>query len=162
MHNWMARSTLRRFSRRWGGRLGKAARFGLEDWALLAETLTTLLVVQVGMHVVPFPRLLAWARRGGRRIEAPLPADRVYQLSWLVTAVARMLHLKCLAQSLGLLRVLARRGVATDLRIGVRTEHGQLKAHAWLEWNGCALNDTEDALEPFARFERVVGDTLHV
>ncbi len=162
MRDWKARSAIRRLGRCWGRRLRKAAAFRLEDWRLFAETLVTLLAVQVGMHVVSFPRLLAWTRRPGRGLDGPLPADRVHHLSWLVTAVARMLHLKCLAQSLALLRVLARRGVATDLRIGVRTGHGQLMAHAWIEWNGHVLNDTEDALEPFARFDRVVGDTLHV
>lgn len=65
--------------------------------------------------------------------------------------LARLAHLaarhgpvrgSCLPACLALARALARRGVATELRFGVRREGASLLAHAWLEREGEVLLDT--------------------
>lgn len=65
--------------------------------------------------------------------------------------LARLAHLaahhgpvrgSCLPACLALARALARRGVATELRFGVRREGASLQAHAWLEREGEVLLDT--------------------
>jgi hypothetical protein len=63
----------------------------------------------------------------------------------------------CLARSIALARVLGRRGVACDIRIGVRTNDGQLEAHAWVEHNGQPLNEDESALRTYAPFTEPLG-----
>ena len=60
----------------------------------------------------------------------------------------------CLTRSLYLQWLLARRGVPTDLRIGVQLSDGQLLAHAWVEYAGHPLNDAPDVAERYAPFER--------
>lgn len=45
----------------------------------------------------------------------------------------------CLRQSLALWWLLKRRGINTQLRIGVRKEGGALQAHAWVEHEGVPL-----------------------
>ncbi|MBW1895561.1 MAG: lasso peptide biosynthesis B2 protein, partial [Deltaproteobacteria bacterium] len=40
-----------------------------------------------------------------------------------------------------------------DLRIGVRKEANQLKAHAWVEYQGFVLNDTFDVQNRYSPFE---------
>lgn len=60
----------------------------------------------------------------------------------------------CLSRSLLLCWLLRRRGVDTDLRIGVRIEGDQLKAHAWVEYQGVPINDAVDIGARFAAFDQ--------
>lgn len=60
----------------------------------------------------------------------------------------------CLRQSLALWWLLRRRGVAAELRIGVRKEEGELLAHAWVECGGQALNDGQGVSKSYAAFDR--------
>lgn len=62
----------------------------------------------------------------------------------------------CLTRSLVLKWMLMRRGMATDLRIGVRTDRGTLSAHAWVEKNGKPINDRSDIGDDFAVFDQPV------
>jgi hypothetical protein len=63
----------------------------------------------------------------------------------------------CLQSSLALREWLARGGVFADLRIGVRKRDGQFQAHAWLEYRGRVLNDSEQAVAAYAALERDRG-----
>jgi hypothetical protein len=59
----------------------------------------------------------------------------------------------CLEQSLLLWYLLQDQGVAASMRIGVR-KNGQLfEAHAWVEYCGTALNQTEEQHRHYAAFE---------
>jgi hypothetical protein len=57
--------------------------------------------------------------------------------------------MKCLPQSLALAWLLARRGVAVDLRLGVSRQRQKFEAHAWLELDGIAINDTAQSTQRF-------------
>jgi len=52
--------------------------------------------------------------------------------------------------------MLARRGVRPALQIGVKNDSGKLQAHAWVEWQGHALQEPVNqageyvALDPLA------------
>ena len=50
----------------------------------------------------------------------------------------------CLAKSIGLVWMLRGRGIAADVRIGVRTA-GRFESHAWVALDGVALTDDRDA-----------------
>lgn len=50
----------------------------------------------------------------------------------------------CLRSSLALWHLLMLKGIATEVRIGVRKSVGKLDAHAWVELNGIPLNDAQD------------------
>ena len=143
---------------RWRSRLGKIAHLGLHDWRLFAEAVASLMTVQVGLHVIEFPRLLSWATRT-RRVNSATPSrEQICRTTWLVDVGSRLLRLRCLTRSLALARMLGRRGVATELRIGVRTEEGVLQAHAWIECMGRPLNDDGRTLLHFAVFDRALGE----
>jgi hypothetical protein len=51
---------------------------------------------------------------------------------------------RCLQRSLALCLLLERRGFNTQLKIGVRKSGGDLEAHAWVEYFGKVLNDSQD------------------
>lgn len=66
----------------------------------------------------------------------------------LVRAVASAANhhlwpMRCLPRSIALQRLLAARGLAARVRIGVRKEGGKLSAHAWVEVGGQALGEPE-------------------
>ncbi|MFB2935998.1 lasso peptide biosynthesis B2 protein [Aerosakkonemataceae cyanobacterium BLCC-F154] len=58
----------------------------------------------------------------------------------------------CLQKSLLLWWLLQQRNIVTELRIGVRKKAEVLEAHAWVEYQGCVLNDRSDVDQVFAPF----------
>jgi hypothetical protein len=66
-------------------------------------------------------------------------------------------HPNCLNLSLALWWLLARQGIASDLRVGVRKESEKLEAHAWVECGGVPLNEPELNHQQFAAFESALA-----
>ncbi|MBE9227079.1 lasso peptide biosynthesis B2 protein [Phormidium sp. LEGE 05292] len=58
----------------------------------------------------------------------------------------------CLQKSLLLWWLLRRQGMESVLRIGVRKQQENLAAHAWVECQGCVLNDRSDVDRLFPPF----------
>ena len=92
------------------------------------------------------------------RVDAESPpglleeARRSAALVMLVNRHYSPLEAGCLVESLTLWWTLRRRGIAADLRLGVRTFVGPLQSHAWVEYQGVPLNDADDVrlvFEPF-------------
>lgn len=59
----------------------------------------------------------------------------------------------CLEESLVLLHLLQRQGIAAQLRIGVKRNAARFEAHAWVECGGTALNETDALHDHYAPFE---------
>src|SRR5262249_37373421 len=59
----------------------------------------------------------------------------------------------CLEESLALWWLLARQGIASELRIGVRKDAERIEAHAWVERDGAALNEPLARHAHYAAFE---------
>ena len=70
-----------------------------------------------------------------------------------VNLVAARLRATCLTRSLVLQWILARRGIGTELKVGVLNRGDGLHAHAWLECGGVLVNDTVHGVHGFARME---------
>jgi hypothetical protein len=64
----------------------------------------------------------------------------------------------CLVESLALWYLLQEQRVPADLRIGVRKMSGEFEAHAWVEYAGAALNQTEEQHRHYAAFDRGFSD----
>jgi transglutaminase superfamily protein len=137
---------------RWRRRLGRLAAFTLSDWRCAGEALVTLPLVDLAARFVPPARLLGWATDLKRAPAGVLAHDEIRRVSWLVMTMARyhVVRVPCLARSLTLARLLARRGVETDVRVGVRSEAGRMAAHAWVEWQARPLGDEERIAERYA------------
>ena len=60
----------------------------------------------------------------------------------------------CLAQSLTLWLLLERQNISSSIKIGVRKTEDRLEAHAWVERDGIALNESDAVHEHYATFER--------
>jgi hypothetical protein len=59
----------------------------------------------------------------------------------------------CLEQSLALWWLLGRQGIASSVRIGTRKSDERFEAHAWVECDGVALNEPEEAHRHYTAFE---------
>jgi hypothetical protein len=62
-------------------------------------------------------------------------------------------HPNCLEESLVLWYLLGREHIPALLRIGVRKSQGDFQAHAWVEYQGTALNQGEWTHPHYAAFE---------
>ena len=63
----------------------------------------------------------------------------------------------CLDRSLLLWALLRQRNIPSCLLIGVRKDRADFEAHAWVEIDGVALNDSADVRERFAAFSAPVA-----
>jgi hypothetical protein len=111
-----------------------------------ADTIFAALLMPVCAVAIRVTRLTSLldliARRGAARMDAS-PHRRI---AVCVRSVERAsVHSpwtgSCLTRSLSLMYLLARRGVATELKLGGRLHSGAFAAHAWVEYDGVALND---------------------
>ena len=108
--------------------LRKARTMSWQDWGLLLEAARVVLVIEIALRVLPFNTFLARLEAVGTS-HAP-PTSRVA----CADAVRRAYRLlpfgrTCLKESLVLFRLLRRRGMKVQFRLGVRKEGNLLAAH---------------------------------
>jgi Transglutaminase-like superfamily len=101
-------------------------------------------------------RLRATVNSAASSKSAPLPvSDDVARIVRMMQAATR--HSfgspNCLEVSLVLWYLLNRRGMPSAIRIGTRKIDGRLEAHAWVERNGVALNEFDQAHLHYAPFD---------
>jgi hypothetical protein len=124
----------------------------------------TLLAALVGLPLLGFAlrvlglrRLQACLKCRARPIDGPLSRDGIARIAALINIAA--LHAPfastCLTRSLLLASMLQRRGVTSQLRIGVRLKQGALDAHAWIEHEGVPINEPPNVGEQFAPFAEI-------
>lgn len=109
-------------------------------------------------------RLVRLARRRASRLPAADAMEVSRRLAWIVEVVARRgpWPANCLQRSVVLWWFLRRRGISSEIRIGVRrrpaTASGSqgLDFHAWVELDGVVLNDRSDIRGRFATFDRAI------
>ena len=127
--------------------------FSRRDWLDLAEASWTLASAHAALRWQSPARVIARAISPQTTRAAAFTPARLQQVTWLVgVAGRRVMPVPCLSRSVALARVLARRGVATSIRVGVRTIDGRLDAHAWVELDGRVINDDAAHVRQYAPF----------
>ncbi len=103
-----------------------------EVW-FLVEAAATVVAFDLAFRLFSSKTCLALVERkaGSRRQRG---AD-LQRMAWLVDVADRYTpgRSSCLRQAAALAWLLRRRGIATNLRIGVAREEGNIVAHSWLE-----------------------------
>jgi hypothetical protein len=128
--------------------------FSLRDWLELAEASLTLAWAHAALRLKSPARVIAGAAVPRAARTAAVPVARLPRTAWLVGIAGRhIVRVPCLSRAVALARVLARRGAAPDVRIGVRTVGERLEAHAWVVLDGRIINDDESAVNQFVPFE---------
>lgn len=128
---------------------------GFSDWVALAEAWWCLLAADLGLRLLPYPRVERRFGRAPREGSRPADARDVARCIWAAGAASRhhLWPMYCLSHALCLRSLLARRGIEGVLRIGVAREEDWLRAHAWIEWEGKPLGEKEESVAPFGPFE---------
>jgi hypothetical protein len=82
-------------------------------------------------------------------------AARVAQTVRMVRAAAHygFGRRTCLQKSLTLWWLLRRQGISSNLRLGARKTGDKFEAHAWIEYNGTALDDGDEPAKQYAVFD---------
>ena len=139
-------------------KLRSASRLSPKDWLLFIQAWIWLLLFDLGLRTRPFPELQTFA---ARLIPNPTlsPEQTENLLLTLRIAIDRahynhLYPMTCLRRALTLQRLLAKRGISTELKIGARKDNGKLNAHAWIEYQGQTIGEPEEITERFSVLEK--------
>ena len=141
--------------------LRELSRFGkltALERGILVRALLLLPAIGLGLRMVGFGKVQAMlcASRASDSCErAPDAALKIaLAAAPMVSIAARrgLYRANCLPTSMALVYLFRRRGIAVDLRVGVRKVAGVLQAHAWVEHYGQPLNESMDVHERFPAF----------
>jgi hypothetical protein len=121
-----------------------------EDLRAFVRAWGLLLVADLGLRVLPFPRVDRWLSPA---VSARREDSVVGRLVWATEAAARhhLYPMRCLPKALCLRWLLGRHGIESELRIGVARQDGGLAAHAWVERQGIPVGEmskVEDRFSP--------------
>ena len=152
-------------SRRERLRLLSAVEIALGGAAALVLPLMALALRRYGLRRVQ-SRLQRTFKVGSSAHPEGADLEAARRTAWVVDVAAKrgLWRANCLQRSVTLWWFLGRRGITSELRIGVRrrrsqdgTNSGNLDFHAWVERDGIVLNDVADIRERFATFDRAVA-----
>jgi transglutaminase superfamily protein len=96
-----------------------------------------ILLARLAVRFIPPARVFSWANRPPRRINR-FAVDEINWVSWAVESVGAKpwMNALCLPRALASHAMLRRRGIASQLCLGVVREGHELTAHAWVEVGG--------------------------
>ena len=133
-----------------------------EQWMLL-KLLVLLPAIGAALRLLDFHATFGLIARSVPEAEARAGCgeecpgeDIAHRIGRLVSIAANHgpYRATCLRQSLALWWLLRRRRIPAELRIGVRKDNAGLRAHAWVELDGRALNDPSGVCRTYAPFPR--------
>ncbi|MFC1720156.1 lasso peptide biosynthesis B2 protein [Pseudomonadota bacterium] len=127
---------------------------GLEQWRklppwerrLLLSSAALLPLIGLLIRLAGYRKtknlLQSWVPSSAKVNPYRMPHDDPERIAQLVAIATRHgpYRATCLRQALAVWWLLARRGVQADIKFGVQPNQPELKAHAWVEVNGKALN----------------------
>lgn len=125
--------------------------------AIFLQSLLALPILALALRVAGFRRVYGFLLRSSPAAGAhhrPVSQQEVSGLARMVNAAANhgLVQATCLPRSLLAWWLLRRRGVISEIKIGVRVHQGQFEAHAWVQREGIVLNDRPDVGQRFAAF----------
>jgi hypothetical protein len=133
------------------------------DRRVVIEAAAALPAIALSLRIVRMTPLLGRLGRLADAMTVPVPASdpsaTIRRTRRLLALAARrgIYRGNCLSRSTTLWWLLRRRGVRTDLRIGVCVENDDLVAHAWVERDGKIINDRADTSRRYVPFAEPVA-----
>lgn len=144
-------------SAKWRRRIDTALSLRFSEWMDILRAGALLTRANWAVSRSPLTAVARWATRNVSA--APGGSDdvreMVYRSEKAVRLAARLhpVEMKCLPRALALAKMLAARGIAIDLKLGVRREDGGIAGHAWVEWNGEVVNESAPVAATYAEFD---------
>ena len=119
-----------------------------------------LAFVVMSLRTRGYKKTQAWLQkrlesRNATALDAGSIGELVHKTCRMVRAAQRhgLTRSTCLEESLALWYLLGRQNISSRIRIGVRKQAGKFEAHAWVEYEGEALNQSEELHRHYAPFE---------
>lgn len=134
-----------------------AGQFSISDWLALAEAWWLLFFFHLASRWISYERFSVSARSPADKDSDSSQALIVAQKMHRLVGLAARLHfapMNCLMRSLALQRMLHKRNIPAQVRIGVNKDVAEIYAHAWVEVNGFATGEYEDISERFKILSR--------
>lgn len=78
-----------------------------------------------------------------------IPVTDYYITYFNARDVNKTLYGRCLSRSLAMRFLLLKKGIETELKMGISVHSGKMEAHAWLEKNGQVLNDHPSVVKQY-------------
>ncbi len=124
----------------------------------LLTAMTAALFVRFSIRLRGYRRtrelLARWRAGSAQPPEAEEQARIVAVDSWAIRTTGEQFQgATCLVRSLALWWLLARRGIDSEIRFGVQKVDTELEAHAWLEWQGRPLTDSDDPRDAYSSLQ---------
>jgi hypothetical protein len=117
-------------------------------------------VISVVLRILGYTKTREWlqgrlASQAHVSLESSEIVCRLEMTCRMVRAVERysIVSVTCLEESLLLWYLLGRQGITVTIRIGVRKPAGKFEAHAWVERDGIALNQTDEQHRHYHPFD---------
>jgi len=128
------------------------------EWLFFLEAYGVLAAMEIARRTMKPQRLLGFVEREPGREGTAWTLEDLRRMAWLMNAAANRqpMVLRCLTRSLALGWMLRRRGADVRLRIGTRKGAGSadlMEAHAWIVWNGQAVNDSGGQAASYTELE---------
>lgn len=134
--------------------LSKFSELSHGEQRFLLTAMAGLPLVWAGLRLFGLAAVQAWIGQAESRPKIAARIEDVKRLGALVNLGAQ--HMlgpsSCLPRSLLLVWLLRRKGIESQLRIGVRLDSGILAAHAWVEYGGIPANDRDGIQEHYSAF----------
>ena len=128
-----------------------------DRWTLL-QAFAMLPASSLALSVLGYRRCHAALARLAPRPKQPITPEQQVALAVRTARLVRAANSRsvrpaaCLSRSLTLWWLLRRRGIESQLRVGVRKGEQGIQAHAWVELAGQVVNDAADVAQQYAPF----------
>ncbi len=115
----------------------------------LAMAWLWLPVFSLALRVISVPTIQRWMIRKVAARDSTHPSAKAWVSAVEVAGRHHLYPMRCLERSLTLQFLLSWLGQPSELKIGVRRTENELEAHAWLELDGCPLNDPPEVIRRY-------------
>lgn len=135
-----------------------------ERWFAL-KCIFLLQAVSISIRWFGFNPVYSWLKRRGQGFSLqtenkPEFADQAAYVGALVGVANRRipsLAVSCLPESMTVWWLLRRRGIASDLRLGIRRSDDRLDGHAWVEINSRVVSGDPNVAQDFIPLDALSG-----
>jgi len=140
-------------------RLKQLEELTFTEWSVLLSAILLLPMVALALKSIGFNKTQSFLsnhlpKKPNKSISEDKQLKEAQSIARMVSIAANhgFYSANCLKKSLLTWWLLGRRGIATDLKIGVNKEPGDFNAHAWVEYRGNVLIDATDIEDRFSAF----------
>jgi hypothetical protein len=122
------------------------------EQALMFEVFVISNLTEKGFRLAGVSSTQAFLRRlSTKRASCPNPDETIATVLRTQRAVAQVRGTNgtCLTRSMALWTLLVRRGVAAEIRVGIRKPEKVIEAHAWVEYEGKPLNEADSEVRSY-------------